>query len=47
METITKVLESNGQEITIELKSTNGGGIAVYGKDFGRYITDPGIVILD
>src|SRR5690606_8939187 len=47
LEMVTSALEANNNKINIELRSVNGGGIAVYGKDFGRYVIDPGIVIVD
>lgn len=47
LDMVTSALESNNNKINVELRSVNGGGIAVYGKDFGRYVLDPGIVIVD
>nr|WP_293167027.1 sugar-binding domain-containing protein [Allomuricauda sp.] len=47
LEILTSALEANNDKINIELRSVNGGGIAVYGEDFGRYVIDPGIVIVD
>ena len=46
LQTLTNALETNGSKIEVELKSVNGGGIAVYGKEFGRYVIDPGIVVV-
>jgi hypothetical protein len=33
------------KELIIRLESVNGGGLAIYGKDFGRYPFDPSLVI--
>jgi hypothetical protein len=30
----------------VKLSVDNGGGLAVYGKEFGRYAFDPSIVLL-
>jgi hypothetical protein len=32
-------------ELTIRLKTHGEGGIAVYGKEFGRYPMDPSVVL--
>jgi hypothetical protein len=34
------------KSIRIRLTSTNGGGLAIYGKDFGRYAFNPSIVVV-
>lgn len=36
---------SGNRKIKVELKTVGEGGIAVYGKDFGRYPLDPSLVI--
>ena len=36
---------SSGEPVTIRLATEEEGGIAVYGKEFGRYMLDPSIVI--
>jgi hypothetical protein len=41
---VLKALNSN-RMVNIRLASENGGGIAVYGRQFGRYSFDPGLVI--
>jgi len=33
------------EEMIIRLKSLNGGGLAIYGRDFGRYPFDVSLVI--
>jgi hypothetical protein len=39
-----KALDKNGK-LTFKLSVSNGGGLAVYGKDFGRYPFNPSIVL--
>lgn len=36
---------NNGRKLSVQLKTKNDGGIAVYGKSFGRYPFDPSLVI--
>jgi hypothetical protein len=33
-------------ELKVQLKTEGDGGIAVYGKSFGRYMVDPGVIIV-
>ncbi|SOE22019.1 Glycosyl hydrolases family 2 [Spirosomataceae bacterium TFI 002] len=40
-----KTLKKEGK-IRVRLASTNGGGLAIYGKDFGRYAFNPSIVVV-
>lgn len=40
-----KTLEKTGK-LSLKLSVDNGGGLAVYGKEFGRYAFDPSIVLL-
>jgi predicted transcriptional regulator len=40
-----KALEITGK-LSIKLSVDNGGGLAVYGKEFGRYAYDPSVVLL-
>jgi predicted transcriptional regulator len=40
-----KSLEKTGK-LSVKLSVDNGGGLAVYGKEFGRYAFDPSIVLL-
>jgi hypothetical protein len=39
-----KSLKKTGK-MKVKIESTNGGGIAVYGKSFGRYAVNPSIVV--
>lgn len=39
-----KDIESQGS-LKIKLESLNGGGLAIYGKEFGRYPFDPSLVL--
>ena len=32
-------------ELTVKLETEGEGGIAVYGKEFGRYMLDPSLVL--
>ena len=42
---LNKLLET--QKLTVRLSSTNGGGLAIYGKDFGRYPFGPSLIFND
>ena len=41
-----KALTKTGK-LTVKLSVDNGGGLAVYGKDFGRYAFNPSVILLD
>ena len=41
--TVLEALNTD-RNITVRLSSENGGGIAVYGRQFGRFALDPGII---
>lgn len=34
-------------KLTVKLSVNNGGGLAVYGKEFGRYAFNPSVILLD
>jgi predicted transcriptional regulator len=40
---VLKALRGN-RSITVRLTTENGGGIAVYGRQFGRFALDPGLI---
>jgi len=43
---VKKVLETNRIKITLEVPASYPGGLAIYGKDFGRYPFDPTLLFI-